>query len=150
MFAGLTSAVALAAFGRLDGTTAAGPLNGPSQWLWGERAAHSRRWSWQHTAVGFVIHQLSAVGWAAMHVGYLAGPRRGENVADTLVRAAATATLAATVDYRLTPRRLQPGYEKQLSIPSMVGVYAAFGLGMAVADFVAASRRKRGSGRSRG
>jgi hypothetical protein len=38
------------------------------------------------------------------------------------------------VDYRLTPRRLMPGYERRLSQPSLLAVYAAFAAGLALGD----------------
>ena len=46
--------------------------------------------------------------------------------------ALATATLAAVVDYTITPRRLTPGFEKRLPASALVMVYAAFALGLAL------------------
>jgi uncharacterized membrane protein len=60
---------------------------------------------------------------------FTAAPRRRPSV--ELACAGATTLLAAFVDYVLTPRRLQPGFDKHLSIPSIAAVYAAFGLGLA-------------------
>lgn len=42
--------------------------------------------------------------------------------------------MACWVDYKLTPRRLQPGFEQRLSTPSMVAVYGSFALGLALAQ----------------
>jgi hypothetical protein len=47
------------------------------------------------------------------------------------------------VDYGLTPRRLQPGFDKQLSLPSMVVVYAAFAAGLVLSDALYRRRRQR-------
>jgi hypothetical protein len=43
---------------------AAGPLNGPSQWLFGRRAAHRREADLAHTVTGYAIHHATSVGWA--------------------------------------------------------------------------------------
>jgi hypothetical protein len=47
--------------------------------------------------------------------------------------AAATAATASFVDYQLTPKRLEPGFDKQLSRRSLAMVYAAFAAGLAIA-----------------
>jgi hypothetical protein len=49
------------------------------------------------------------------------------------------------VDYRLTPRRFMPGYERRLSRRSLGAVYAAFGAGLALGGAllsIAAERRR--------
>jgi hypothetical protein len=46
--------------------------------------------------------------------------------------AAAMTAVAAFVDYQLTPKRLTPGFEAHLSKGAMVGVFAAFGAGLAL------------------
>jgi hypothetical protein len=46
------------------------------------------------------------------------------------------------VDYKLTPRRLQPGFEAQLSKKSLVYVYAAFAIGLAIGARITARRAK--------
>jgi hypothetical protein len=128
--ASLLSTAALAFCGRLAAGTAAGPLNGPSQWIWGERAAHVRRATWRHTALGYVIHHLMSVGWATLHEKHFAHP-------------ALTSAAAAFVDYRVVPRRFGPGFEKQLGRPSLFVVYAAFALGLALGRGVASSVSSR-------
>jgi uncharacterized membrane protein len=107
------------------------PLNGPSQWFWGRRAARTRRVSWDHTALGFATHHASAVFWAILHEQAFPKPRKHRRVATELRRAATTAAVAAFVDYALTPRRLQPGFEQHVGIPSLVATYAAFAVGLA-------------------
>jgi hypothetical protein len=56
--------------------------------------------------------------------------------------AAAVATLANIVDYKLTPKRLTPGFEKHLSRGSLALVYTAFGLGLVGAAQWRAHREK--------
>ena len=45
--------------------------------------------------------------------------------------AALTTVIAAFVDYQLKPKRLTPGFEAHLSRASMVGEFAAIGVGLA-------------------
>jgi hypothetical protein len=136
--ASVLSALALAACGRLESGTAAGPVNGPSQWLWGKQAARVRRASWRHTAVGYAIHHLMSVGWATVHEKQVASPIPVP-FASHLGRGAVTAAVACFVDYQVAPRRLQPGFEQQLSRKSLLLVYAAFAVGLALGS--AAQRR---------
>lgn len=126
------SAAALAACGRVANGAAAGPLNGPSQWVWGERAAYRRRATLRHTLVGYVIHHLMSIFWATLHER-LAPRHRSHSPAERVLTAAATAAVAWFVDYHLTPRRLRPGFEKQLGGKSLFVVYTAFALGLAAA-----------------
>jgi hypothetical protein len=58
-----------------------------------------------------------------------------------LATGAAVATLAATVDYTITPKRLTPGFEARLPVPSLVAVYAAFAIGLALAEITRGQRR---------
>lgn len=132
--ASLTSAAALALLGRNEAGTAAGPLNGPSQWLWGRRAASRRRASVRHTAIGYLIHHVMASGWAVLHER-ACGPAPSRSASSELAKGAVTAALACAVDYQATPKRLQPGFERQLSRKSLAVVYAAFAVGLALARY---------------
>jgi hypothetical protein len=130
--ASVLSSLALAICGKREAGTAAGPLNGPSQWAWGERAARVRSATWRHTALGYAIHHLMSVGWATLHEKHLARPAAGATFASRLAAGAVTAATAAFVDYRVVPRRFGPGFEKQLGRGALVVVYAAFALGLAL------------------
>lgn len=46
----------------------------------------------------------------------------------------ATAALAYVTDYYVVPKRLTPGFEKRLSAPSMLGVYAALAASLPLAS----------------
>jgi uncharacterized membrane protein len=129
-WAAIASGIALVLCARLERRRPLAPFNGPSQWIWGESEARRTRADWRHTALGYGIHHASAIMWGTLHEKmYAATPPRRPSV--EVARAGATTLLAAFVDYALTPRRLQPGFDKHLSIPSIAGVYAAFGLGLA-------------------
>ena len=131
--ASVVSAAALAICGKVERNTAAGPMNGPSQWIWGRRAAYRRDASVRHTVVGYAVHHVSATFWAVLHETAFGGRERlgaGAN----LRNAAITAGVACFTDYMLTPLRLRPGYEVQLSRKSLAIVYTAFAVGLAVGE----------------
>jgi hypothetical protein len=130
--ASVLSAAALAVCGKIENGAAAGPQNGPSQWVWGERAAYRRDASLRYTGVGYGIHHLSSVFWATFHEKHVARLVRDKPFATRLAAAGCTALVANFVDFQLTPRRLKPGFEKQLNRKSLFVVYAAFALGLAL------------------
>ena len=123
--ASLASAAVLAWRGRHDARDAAAPLNGPSQWVWGRGAPSKRGFSAKYTVVGYVIHHIAATFWAALY------ERARAQRKPALPLAIATAAMANVVDYTLTPKRLEPGYERQISRKSLALAYAAFALGLA-------------------
>lgn len=143
--ASAASAVTLAARGHAEERSAAGPLNGPSQWLWGEREAKTRQLSLRHTATGYAIHHLSANCWAALYE-LVSGPNGTRKSTSRIVAEAAGVTvLAFGVDYGLTPRRLRPGFEKHVSPGSIALGYVAFAAGLAASTLLrrAAERRRK-------
>ena len=87
----------------------------------------------RYTLTGYAIHHVASVFWALIFERWRA--KRGA----LMVPAAGTSALACFVDYRLTPRRLTPGFERRLSRKSLALVYFAFAIGLAAA----ASRTKR-------
>jgi hypothetical protein len=141
--ASLLSAVALALLGHLENRSAAGPLNGPSQWVFGRWAAYLRRPSLRHTLTGILIHHISATGWALLHERMFGRGKGAQTPAQRLGRAAATAAVANIVDFRLTPKRLTPGFEHQLSRKSLLLVYAAFAVGLAIWGASTTERRRK-------
>jgi hypothetical protein len=130
--ASVLSAAVLAACGQIENRRPAGPINGPSQWVHGRAAARVRRPSLRHTLTGFVIHHVTATGWALLHERIFGGRKAQQTFPARVARAALTATVANVVDFRLTPRRLQPGFDVQLTRKSLLAVYAAFAIGLAL------------------
>jgi hypothetical protein len=130
--ASLASAAVLSICGFIENGRPAGPNNGPSQWIWGRRAAYRRKFSIRHTVAGYLIHHASSLFWSAIHVRLHAHRQPETPLQRDLLEGAATAGLACFVDYQLTPRRFQPGFEAQLSKRSLFLVYAAFGLGLSL------------------
>jgi hypothetical protein len=143
--AAMCCAIALAMCGALEGNAPAGPLNGPSQWIYGRTAAHRRRPSFRHTLVGYAIHHIVSVGWAALHEKHMAGLSGEKSAPARYGAAAATAAIACFVDYQVAQGRAQPGFEKQLSRKSLFVVYAAFAVGLALRQSARQATASRGS-----
>jgi hypothetical protein len=131
--AAVTSAVALVACGKFEKNAPVAPLNGPSQWVWGERSAHRRRASWR-TVVGYSIHHFAAMGWGVFHEKCVAPWTAGQPFSRRMLGAAATSAVAFTADYGIAKGRMQPGFEKHLGGVSLFVVYSAFALGLAILD----------------
>lgn len=130
--ASLASAAALMVGSRIRDGSWAGGLNGPSQWLWGESEAYTRRATLRHTATGYAIHHSTSIFWALLYEAIFGGSRRKKPALQHCTEAIASAATAYVVDYHLTPRRLRPGFEKHVSPTGMVAVYAAFAAGLAI------------------
>jgi hypothetical protein len=143
--ASLLSTVALAVCGRIENRSAAGAVNGPSQWVHGRRAAHRRGATLRHTLLGFVIHHVMATGWALLHERAFGARKANQSLAQRMAPAAVTAAVANVVDFKLTPKRLHPGFEAQLSRKSLLVVYAAFAVGLAL--YARGANRRGNDGR---
>ncbi|MCC7122013.1 MAG: hypothetical protein IT493_10695 [Gammaproteobacteria bacterium] len=131
--ASVTSALALLAGGARDLHNAITPLNGPSQWILGRCAPCVDGLRLPHTALGAGIHYGSSIFWALFFESTRSRPPTASRYADCVRPAALTAATAAFVDLVITPPRFRPGFEQRLSASSLVGVYAAFALGLAAA-----------------
>ncbi len=127
-WASMLSAAALALCGKIERNSAAAPLNGPSQWLWGEAAARRRRLSVRETLAGYLVHHAVSIGWATLHEKYAA--RRGRSLGRDALAVAITAGTACFMDYAVARGRLRPGFEKHLSKRSIALAYGAFALGL--------------------
>jgi hypothetical protein len=132
-FGSVISTIALAVCGKIEEDSAAGPNNGPSQWVWGEEEAYTRKATLRHTAVGYAVHHMTSVGWATAHEHVFGSrSRTPKGLLRHCLEAAATATTAYVVDYHFTPSRFRPGFKKHLGPTSIAAVYAAFALGLAM------------------
>lgn len=140
--ASILSTAVLGARGEQEEGTPYGPTNAISHWFWGDRAAHHDEPSARYTAVGYAIHHASATLWAVLYEKWFGERAERGEVMPALAGAAAVSALACFVDYKMTPERLQPGFEKRLSTPSLFLVYAGFGAALALRG-LAASRGVR-------
>lgn len=125
------STVALAALGKAGAGSMFAPTNAVSHRIWGDKAARHDGPSMRYTATGYVVHHMSATFWAVLFERFMGARLDRMGPAPTLAAATATSAAACFTDYQLTPRRLQPGYEKRLSKPALAVVYGAFAVGLA-------------------
>ncbi len=134
--ASIFSTAALAFAGRREAGGAAAPVNAISHWLWGDKALRRNKPDLAHTAVGYLTHHAAAIFWAALYAGALRDSPASRTAAGVIAGAAGASATACFVDYRLTPKRLTPGFKHRLSSPAMLGVYAAMALGLAAGALV--------------
>lgn len=128
----LLSTAALSAFGQHDAGSAYVPTNAVSHWIWGERAVYRHAPSARYTLPGYLIHHGCATFWAVIFERVCGELLDRKHPALTLGAGSAASALACFADYQLTPRRFRPGFERTLSRPSLAGVYAVFGIGLAL------------------
>jgi hypothetical protein len=121
----------------------AAPTNATSHWLWGDEDAYlASEPSLRHTAVGYATHHASAVMWALFYERWL-GANENPSIGEIVRDAAGMTAIAAFVDYQLTPPRLRPGFETHLTRGALVGVFAAFGLGLAAGALLNRQHERR-------
>jgi hypothetical protein len=128
----IVSTAALALLGRSESGSAYAPTNAVSHWIWGDEAAEHDGFSLKYTVTGYLIHHASATFWSVLFEKLAGEKLDRKDMRVTLAASAATSAIACFADYKLTPQRLKPGYEKHLSKKSLAGVYAAFAVGLAL------------------
>lgn len=130
--ASVLSTAALAALGKREAGSAYAPTNAISHWFYGNKAALQDKPSVKYTATGYAIHHASSLFWAVLFERFAGKLLDRKQALTTLEVGAAAAAVACFVDYKMTPERLNPGYEMRLSKPSLAVVYGAFGVGLAI------------------
>jgi len=128
----IVSTAALALLGRSEAGSAYAPTNAVSHWIWGDEAAEHDGFSLKYTITGYLIHHASATFWSVLFEKLAGEKLDRKDLRVTMAASAAASALACFADYKLTPQRLKPGYEKRLSKKSLAGVYAAFAVGLAL------------------
>jgi hypothetical protein len=139
--ASVTSTFGLGICGQWESGSAAGPINGPSQWLWGEAEAYTKETTWRHTATGYLIHHAMSILWANVFEE-LQSRSQNPSMTSTCANAAIVSTLGYVVDYGVAPRRLRPGFKKHLGPASIFCVYASFGVGLVFATWLSSRARE--------
>lgn len=129
--ASMASTLALAACGKRETGSMFAGVNAVSHWIWGKPATRADAPSLRHTLVGYLIHQGASLFWAGLFEKSCCKALDRKDAASTAAVAAAASAVACFADYQLTPPRLRPGFEERLSRPSLLLVYAAFGVGLA-------------------
>jgi hypothetical protein len=141
--ASMASAAALAWCAKKESGALFAGANAVSHWLWGDQAFQQDRPSWKYTLVGYGIHHASSMFWATLFEQAAGKVLARRSAKATLAASAAASAVACFVDYRMTPRRLRPGFEQRVSRGSLALVYAAFGIGLAAGAMV---NHRRGDG----
>jgi hypothetical protein len=131
----------LAQAGRRENRSAAAPVNATSQWVWGNPALREDGANARNTLVGYLIHHGASIFWGVLHARVWGMRREAKRLRPALAGAGAAATIAYLVDYRLTPRRLTPGFEHRLSTAARVAVYGCFALGLALGSMAVGGAR---------
>jgi hypothetical protein len=140
--ASLLSTAALVLAGRRENRDAAAPVNAISHWVWDRPALYRDGADLRHTVVGYVVHHAASVFWGVLHARAWGCRPEAKRPGPAFAGAATAAAVACFVDYRLTPRRLTPGFEHRLSSGALLAVYACFALGLAIGSMEADSMRR--------
>ena len=138
--ASVVSTAVLAMRGRSEAGSTYAPINAVSHWLYGDRAARQDSPSARYTLPGYIIHHGSSLLWGTVYERWFGQRAEAKDVLPALTGAVAVASLACFVDYKLTPERLQPGFEKRLSTPSMAMVYGGVALGFVIRGLLLSDR----------
>jgi len=133
--ASVISTAALALRARRESGSPYAGVNATSHALWGDEAFTRNAPSWKYTLVGYGIHHASSLFWATIFEQVAGKVLDRKSPAATTLAAAGAAAVACFVDYKLTPKRLQPGFEERVSRKSLALVYAAFGVGLAAGAY---------------
>jgi hypothetical protein len=141
--ASLVSTAVLALRGRSEAGSAYAPTNAVSHWLYGDRAAHQDEPSLRYTVPGYIIHHGSSLIWGIVYERWFGQRAEARDLVPALTGAVAVAGMACFVDYKMTPERLQPGFEKRLSSPSMAMVYGGVAIGFVIRGLLLSSRTSR-------
>ena len=139
----VVSTAMLAARGSSENGTPYAPVIAVSHWIYGDRAARQDDPSLRYTVPGYLIHHGSSLLWGVVYERWFGRYAENRDVAPALAGAVAVASLACFVDYKLTPERLQPGFEKRLSTPSMVLVYGSVAAGFVLRGFLSSAMKRR-------
>lgn len=139
--ASLLSAAALALAGRRENGDAAAPVNAISHWVWDRPALYQNGPSIRHTLVGYLVHHTASVFWGVLHARAWGCRPLAKQPGPAMAGGAAAAAVACFVDFRMTPRRLTPGFEHRLSSGALLAVYACFALGLAIGSMEVPSTR---------
>ena len=131
-YASLASSAALLQRGARDSRSAIAPVNAVSHWLWKDKALVQHKASLRYSLTGYVIHHLASIFWATAYERLVFRHGTAPTKPQALACAATVAGVACIVDMQCTPERLTPGFEHKLSKKSLLVVYAAFGIGLAL------------------
>ena len=146
--ASVLSTVALSSAGRRETGSSTAPVNAVSHWFWGDEAFDHGELDIKHTLVGYLAHHGAATFWSMLYAVACNNRPQLRTPSAVVAGALATSAIANFTDYKLTPRRLMPGYEQHLSKKSLLVAYLCFAAGVAVGTYcLRASYEAEESGR---
>jgi hypothetical protein len=134
--AALAVLTAIAMLSKLEGHSAARPINATSHVLWGPHDALAEEADAARTVPGLLVNVGAAFFWGAVFA-FLTPPASRLTSKGIVVRAFGTSLLAAVADYGIVPRRLRPGWELALRPRSVALALAAMGAGLAAGGLTA-------------
>jgi hypothetical protein len=143
--ASLASTLMLSLCGEREKRSPLAPTNVTSRWIWGRRAEHKHGASLRYTATGYAIHHAMSTLWALVYEKWVDPRVRHAPAPVVLASGLAMGTLSCFTDYKLTPERLEPGFDRHLSKTSLALSYGAFGLALAAHTLFFCNRRKASS-----
>ena len=131
-YASVASSVALLRGGVRDSRSAIAPINAVSHWLWKDKALRQHKATLRYSLAGYVIHHIASIFWATAYEKLVFRHGTAPTKPQALAGALTVAGVACVVDMQCTPERLTPGFEHKLSKKSLLAVYVAFGIGLAL------------------
>jgi hypothetical protein len=135
--AALTSGATAACMSSANGNSVFATLNAVTHCLWPRTAYKQQALSARYTLTGAAIHLGSGIFWGVFFEMFR-GSRR--NLTPVVTSAATTAVMAYMVDYHVVPERVTPGFEAHVPRRSFPVIYAALGLGLALATLIDRSK----------
>lgn len=93
-----------------------------------------------YTVTGYLVHHAASVFWGVLHAKAWGASEQAKKPLPAAAGAMVTAGTACFVDYKLTPKRLTPGFEHRLAKPEMANVYACFALGLMLGSMLMKKR----------
>ena len=121
-------------------STPAAPVNAVSHWFFGDAALREDEPTLLYTLTGYLVHHGASVFWGVLHAKAWGARQGAKKPLPAAAGAVAAAGVACLVDYRLTPKRLTPGFEHRLARPEMANVYACFALGLMLGSMLMKKR----------
>jgi hypothetical protein len=130
--AGATTTLVVAACGEVESGNAIAPLNAMSHIVWGKEATTQSEASWKYTATGVALTLAATTSWAGLHELFCGRAAHEGDAAGAFFVGTFVSALAYVTDYHIVPKRLTPGFEKLRSNRSILGIYTALALGLAL------------------
>ncbi|MFQ8433277.1 hypothetical protein [Amaricoccus sp. W119] len=134
--AALATLTAVALSARLEGRSAARPINATSHILHGAAAARRDKADVARTVPGVLINVGASFFWGAAFAAITPAPATRPAIG-ILGRAFGTTLFAAALDYGLVPKRLRPGWELALRVRSVAMILVAMAAGLGIGGLAA-------------